>query len=133
MTVLDVNSTVTVAVHQRVELHRLHRRKHERLPEILATRNDTTAEEEEESEGSSGCLGIASRTNRSGVPGVERPASDAGEVAVVCLLGFEVEVLEQQAHVVPVLHLEHVGLIGDHKLQRRQEVIVALLITVKES
>jgi hypothetical protein len=88
---------------------------------------------EEENEGSSGCLGIASRTNRSGVPGVERPASDAGEVAVVCLLGFEVEVLEQQAHVVPVLHLEHVGLIGDHKLQRRQEVIVALLITVKGS
>jgi hypothetical protein len=49
---------------------------------------------------------------------VEGPASEAREVAVVGLLGLEVEVLEQQGHVVPVLHEEDVGLVGDHQLDR---------------
>ena len=58
---------------------------------------------------------------------VQVPVADAAEVAAVSLFRLQVQVLEDVVDVVPVLHEKGVGMVDNYHLNRREEVVVALL------
>ena len=57
---------------------------------------------------------------------IEVPAADAVDVAAVEVLGLEVEVLEDELDILPVLHLHRICLVDNDHLDRREEIVVLL-------
>lgn len=77
-----------------------------------------------EKSGEDDCLAESGRVS------VEVPGADAGEVAAVGVLGLEIEVLEDEVGVFPILHEGRVGLFHDDHFDGGEEVVVFFLLLV---
>lgn len=64
---------------------------------------------------------------------IEIPGSHTAEVTAVRFPRLQVEMLEDVLNVIPILHKERISVVNNDQFDRRQKIVISLLLTITAS